>query len=75
MYKRQVLVETILGTRRGDTNLDGRVDFQDFLILSTNFGQTSGWSGGDFDADGTVAFADFLLLSTSFGFDAENEDG
>lgn len=70
-----VLVETILGTRRGDTNLDGRVDFQDFLILSTNFGQTSGWSGGDFDADGTVAFADFLLLSTSFGFDAENEDG
>jgi len=69
------LVEEIIGTRRGDTNLDGFVSFQDFLVLSSNFGQAGGWSDGDFDADGNIGFADFLLLSSFFGFEAENEIG
>lgn len=62
-----VLVEDILRTRRGDANLDGVVGFDDFLALSSNFGQSAGWSGGDFDGDGSVAFLDFLALSRNFG--------
>ena len=54
--------------RRGDTNLDGEVDFADFLVLSNNFGKTvdAVWADGDFDGDGKVEFADFLILSGNF---------
>jgi hypothetical protein len=69
------LVEDILGTRAGDANLDGKVDFADFLKLAANFGREPTanepvvWSQGDFDADGSIAFPDFLLLSANFGFE------
>ena len=57
-------------TRRGDTNLDGRVDFGDFLELAANFGHTEArWSQGDFNGDGVVDFADFLLMAANFGFE------
>lgn len=58
-----------LQTNRADLNLDGTVDFGDFLILSANFGKTSGvrWSLGDIDNDNNVGFADFLFLSAAFG--------
>ena len=62
------LVEVVLETRRGDVNLDGKVDFPDFLVLSANFGQAGGWADGDFDGNGIVDFPDFLLLSANFGF-------
>lgn len=62
----------MLGTRPGDTDLDGDVDFRDFLVFSVGFGQANvGWSGGDFNCSGDVTFADFLLLSANFGFVAE----
>lgn len=51
----------------GDADLNGAVEFADFLVLSSGFGQERDWSEGDFDADGTVAFADFLILSSNFG--------
>ena len=51
----------------GDTNFDGKVDFADFLELSTNFGRAGLWSQGDFDANGKIEFADFLGLSSNFG--------
>jgi len=65
------LLQTILDTRHGDFDLNGKVEFADFLILSTNFGQQSsaGWSDGDANGDDAVTFADFLLLSANFGFD------
>ena len=51
-----------------DINLDRSVDFDDFLILSANFGLDGlSRNEGDFDGDGRVAFADFLLLSGMFG--------
>ena len=52
----------------GDANADGQVGFDDFLILSGNFGQQvdGAFLDGDFDADGTVSFADFLILSANF---------
>ena len=66
-----VLLET-RNSRMADANLDGTVDFADFLAISTNFGREGvGWSGGDFDCSGDITFADFLLLSTAFGQDVD----
>lgn len=51
----------------GDTNHDGRVDFSDFLVLSSNYGQIDRvWSDGDFDGDHAVTLADFLALAENF---------
>jgi len=49
------------------TDLDGDVDFADFLRMSTNFGQEGGWEDGDINGDGLVTFADFIILSQNFG--------
>ena len=56
----------------GDVNLDGIVNFADFLIISGNFGKDSvgGVLDGDFDLNGRVEFADFLLVSGNFGREA-----
>ena len=51
----------------GDTDLDGRVSFRDFLTLAAQFGDSGGWADGDFDGDGFVGFEDFLLLVSHFG--------
>lgn len=50
----------------GDTDGNGIVEFEDFIILSTNFGTMQEWTGGDFDGNGLVDFGDFLGLSTNF---------
>ena len=53
---------------KGDADLNGLVEFADFLVLSENFGLTGVlYSGGDFDVNDTVAFADFLVLSENYG--------
>jgi hypothetical protein len=54
---------------QADFNNDGKVDFQDFLTLSTQFNQPVDPPGTDPDIDGsgTVDFADFLVLSSEFG--------
>ena len=53
----------------GDVNRDGAVGFDDFLVVSVNFGKAADaiWEDGDFNDDSRVDFADFLLLSTHFG--------
>ena len=53
----------------GDADLDGDVDFQDFLTFSSSFGMPGEWEQGDFDLNGQIDFSDFLLLSNNFGFD------
>lgn len=54
----------------GDANLDGRVDFSDFSILSGSFGDSdTEWNTGDFNGDGVTDFADFSILSGNFGND------
>lgn len=60
------LLLDIGGISLGDTDLDGSVDFADFLRLSDAYGTGDSWSQGDFDGDGVVAFADFLALSVNF---------
>ena len=52
----------------GDTNLDGAVNFDDFLVLANNFDRRRrDWGDGDFNGDQQVKFDDFLVLSTNFG--------
>ena len=64
-----LLIEEIFGTYRGDSDLDGDVDFKDFLNLAANFGTAGGasWADGDFDSDCDVDFLDFLDFSQNFG--------
>lgn len=64
---RRVWVEELAQTFLGDADLNGAVEFTDFLVLSENFGQPGGWSDGDFDGNGEIAFSDFLALSANFG--------
>ena len=63
------LLENLLSTTSGDANLDGLVNFADFLLLSAAFGkpQPQSWSTGDFNGDGQSSFADFLVLSANYG--------
>ena len=50
--------------RDSDATLNADVEFEDFLIVSNNFGQqVDGWSDGDFDGDGVVGFQDFLWVT------------
>lgn len=70
---RIVWIEDIALTAPGDANLDGEVEFGDFLTLSANFGGAGGWAEGDFDGSGEVQFGDFLLLSGNFGFAASTQ--
>ncbi len=64
---RKAWVEELKGTLFGDADLNGSVEFADFLVLSTGFGMNGGWADGDFDGNGQIQFADFLLLSAHFG--------
>jgi hypothetical protein len=52
----------------GDANVDGVVNFADFVLLSNHYGQANqGWVGADFNGDGVVNFADFVQLSNHYG--------
>ena len=58
----------------GDANLDGAVNFEDFVTLSTNFGLTGAHRrDGDFNSNGIVDFGDFVILSNNFRRDLQNE--
>lgn len=54
--------------RAGDTNLDGRVDFTDFITVSKHWGFPINplWKTGDFNGDNFVDFADFVLMSKNW---------
>ena len=67
---RQLWLKHVASTTTGDSDLDGDVDFQDFLSLANNFGRSpSSWSQGDFDGNDETNFRDFLALASNF----ENE--
>ncbi|MGC4030131.1 MAG: PEP-CTERM sorting domain-containing protein [Tepidisphaeraceae bacterium] len=59
---------TIRVTLAGDADLDGDVDFNDFLVLQANFGTANTrFDQGNFNYDGFTDFNDFLQLQASFG--------
>jgi autotransporter-associated beta strand protein len=57
----------VLPVVRGDANLDGVVNFSDFIILSQNFGKPGSYLEGNFAGNGTVDFSSFVILSQNFG--------
>jgi hypothetical protein len=68
------MVQGILGTDYGDTNLDGRFDSTD-LILAFSAGQyedastaNSVWSRGDYDCDGDFNSGDLILAFSTGGY-------
>ncbi|MBK36616.1 MAG: hypothetical protein CME26_13950 [Gemmatimonadetes bacterium] len=62
---------TIRASTPGDFNLDGNVDFTDFLQFAEHFGEGEADEGFDprFDIDGNgqVGFEDFLVFASGFG--------
>lgn len=61
-------IANIAKTSEGDLNLDGIVDFHDFLVISANYGlETNSLSDGDVDGDGIVGDLDFEILRANFG--------
>jgi len=59
------LVATV--AMQGDANVDGVINFADFLTVTQNFGQEGTWRRGDFNGDQTINFNDFLDVSQRFG--------
>jgi hypothetical protein len=60
----------------GDANLDGKVDFNDFVAISTHFlANDINWDHGNFNYDGVIDFNDFVILSTNFGDGVTGGDG
>lgn len=55
--------------REGDINGDGSINFADFIILSSNYGQAvdQAFADGDVDGDQQVTFSDFIIVSRKFG--------
>ena len=59
---------TVMLTLPGDANLDGSVNFNDFLVLQNSFNQASTrFDQGNFNYDGFTDFNDFLVLQNNFG--------
>lgn len=67
-WLQQASTENESSYRLGDANLDGSVDFIDFLRLAVEIGNPdSDWIQGNFDGREGTNFADFLLLASNFG--------
>ncbi|NQU23219.1 MAG: hypothetical protein HQ567_18220, partial [Candidatus Nealsonbacteria bacterium] len=45
-----------------DADLDGDVDFGDYMILEASFGGPGQWKDADFDFNGVVDFGDYMIL-------------
>ncbi len=60
-----VFLQTVVGARFGDANLDGVVDASDFNIWNDNKFQScnKSWADGDFNGDAAVDAADFNIWS------------
>ncbi len=54
-------------TLRGDADLNGQVNLDDFTRLAAGFGSSSSWSSGDSNYDGATNLDDFTALAANFG--------
>jgi hypothetical protein len=66
---RTQLVEGILGTRFGDTNLDKKVAIGDLVTLAQHWNGSGTWADGDFTGDGLIRIGDLVALAQNWGFD------
>jgi formylglycine-generating enzyme required for sulfatase activity len=62
--------ESGVGTKRGDTNLDGLINATDLAALAASFGLAGGWAAGNANVDGVVNETDLAILGGIFGFEA-----
>lgn len=61
------LVQSVLGTDYGDTDLDGDVDHNDVLAWQSGYSLSGGaWNTGDANVDGRVDGLDFLLIQQNY---------
>lgn len=52
----------------GDVNDDGKVGFDDLVVLARNYGKHNAvWEDGDFNADSIVGFDDLVILARNYG--------
>jgi hypothetical protein len=55
----------------GDANGDGKVDYDDLVILAASYGKSAGHGGydsrADFNNDGKTDYADLLILAANYG--------
>lgn len=62
------LITEIIGTVHADGNLDGKVNFDDFILVSNNFDDGgTGWPRGNYNLDSKTNFNDFIILTNNFG--------
>ena len=62
-----VLIRTIFETDYGDSDLNGRIDFDDYSHIDSGFNNhLAGWANGDFDGNGHIDFDDYALIDLSF---------
>jgi len=62
------LIQEIIVSTNGDGDLNGTVNFDDFVILSNGFGKiNTNWRQGNYNLDLVTNFNDFVKLSARFG--------
>ena len=62
------LISDIIGSGRGDGNLDQKINLDDFVILTNHYGRlNTNWSGGNYNIDSMTNFEDFVELTNRFG--------
>ena len=61
----------VLGTRRGDTNIDGVVNATDLAIMDIHFGDSGpdvGWADGNLNCDDIINATDLAIIAQDFGY-------
>ena len=62
------LISDIIGTGRGDGNLNKIINFEDLVLISNNYHHAgTGWNEGNVNLDDVTNFEDFVELSNRFG--------
>jgi hypothetical protein len=58
----------VMYTYRGDANLDGKINVDDYGRIDLNVGTgNSGWSNGDFNYDGKINVDDYAIIDFNIG--------
>jgi len=63
-----IQIKQLADVLKGDADRNGKVNFDDYLILESSFGtNVASGTGADFDNNGAVNFDDYLVLEANFG--------